>query len=1627
MTLHELVAEVARRRPHAPAVITSGRTLSYAELDGMANAVAARLRGSVRPEEPVAVAIGKGWQQIVAVLGVLKANAAYLPVDVDLPETRLRQLVELGECRQVLTQPSLENSAAWPERVKVSTVDDIVPAPAGPSEAGRHSLAYVMFTSGSTGTPKGVMIEHGGVVDTVLEINRRFGVGPDDRSLALTSLSFDLSVYEIFGPLTAGGAVVVPDPDRAADPAHWAEAMRRHDVTLWQTVPALMDMLVSWLDESGSGAPKGLRLAVLTGDWIPLTLPDRLRGHFPDARVVSMGGSTETSIYSLIHEIDSIDPTWESIPYGDPLPGEDYFLLDESLAPVPDTTVADLYLAGTGLARGYWRDPEVTAAAFITHPELGVRLYRTGDRARKRPDGTLEFLGRGDLQVKIHGFRVELGEIESALKRVPGVLQAVAVAVGPKTALEGIVGFVSAEPGVHLGEKAIISGLSARLPGYMVPRRVHIVEGFPLTANHKIDRARLARIAAGQTTASAVEPRPGLEQRLAGILADLTGRPVTDRRAGFFALGGNSLLSVQLVARVRRQLDVDAPIDLALRHGTIAEMAAAVAGLPTLHSSEPKLAPRATGGPLPVSYGQEQVLFLDQLDGGNRAYHFQCVVRFTGTLRPEFVQRALTEVTRRHEILRTTFHHTENGPVQVVHEPAEVPLRERDLRHVPSGQREEALAEALRVEFAREFDLATGPLAVWTLIRLAEDDWALVQTEHHLVHDGWSVSVFWREIGELYQAWTAGREPELAALPVQFADFARWQRERYATRRDKVIPYWKDRLAGATTFDLAVSRPRPPKQTFNGKAIRLTLPDELYARLREFSRAEDVSLFVVMFSTFTLLMNRYSGERDLTIGSWLANRDGKETENLLGMLVNMVGLRLRLGERITFHDLLAQTRDVVLEALTHGDAPFEDVVRELGLPRDPSRNPLVQTCFSFHDAPVPTFDWPGVRGTLTEHNNGSAKFDLNIVVIPRAEQLRRTGDPGEREKLALMWEFNTDLIPEDAARRMAGHYQQLLSAALTEPHTVLDGLSMLVEEDRKTIASASGSGTGFAGEEDITVLIARQVRLRPDAPAVTSGNRTLSYEELFTRASGLANRLAGLGVGPGSRVGLCVDRSVATVTGVLGILLTGAAFVPLDHRHPGARHQFVLNDAGVDIIVTVPGLDGRFPGYQREFVDGPSGQAPTFTAGPEREAYVLYTSGSAGTPKGVRVSQRALGGLLAAMRDRIAFTTNDTLLAVTTLAFDISVLELLLPLVCGGQVVVADEKSTTDAEALVALLARHTVTVMQATPMTWRMLVEAKWWPANRFTALCGGEAMPPDLAAELAERAGECWNLYGPTETTIWSTAYRVRGGESPVPIGRPLANTVVHVLDGALRPVPVGLPGELYIGGTGVASGYTSAELTAERFVELPEGLFYRTGDVVRLRADGHLEFLHRADRQIKLHGYRIEPGEIEQVLRAHPGVADCTVEPKGEPPRLVAYTVTTGRSTTGAELSKHLAARLPAYLVPQVFVELDRIPLSPNGKIDRARLPEVDPAPAAAPVPAEVEPLSDDEAELAALWAEVLGREGIGPEDDFFVLGGHSLLALRLVSRVRSELDRPITVDTVFDYPTVRSMSAVLVRSR
>jgi amino acid adenylation domain-containing protein len=1658
--LHHGFEAMADRTPDALAVVSPTDRLTYGQVERRANHLAARLLGlGARRDTLVAVVAEKGWEQVVATLAVLKAGAAYLPVDADLPRERLWQLLELGGVEVVLTQPGLVDALPWPPGLEIVPVAGEDPAGevARPEVAcAPDALAYVIFTSGSTGLPKGVMIEHRAALNTVADINRRFAVGPGDRVLGLSSLSFDLSVYDIFGTLAAGGALVLPAPSAARDPQAWVELIARERVTVWDTVPALLEMLVSHLEETEGRLGRQLRLAMLSGDWIPLNLPERLWRVAEQARVVSLGGATEASIWSIHYPVEKVDPGWESIPYGRGLENQRWYVLDDDLRPCPPMVTGELYIAGEGLARGYWRDPERTRERFLVHPGGGERLYRTGDLGRLRGDGVIEFLGRKDTQVKIHGFRIELGEIEAVLRRHPAVRQAVAVALGDPRRLDRIAAFVAPLHGAAVEPDEVQAFLSERLPEYMVPSVCRVLDALPLTANGKVDRKALAAtVMPGPRAMGGRMPESERERRLAAVLVEVLGLDRVGAREDFFELGGHSLLAAQLAARVRRAFQVDVPLTFVLEHRTVESMALALPA--RAHSAADGPGPAeptrtADGRPAPLSFGQEQVWFLNRLlEGGNRAYHFQCTIHFRGHLDAGLLRRALTEVVRRHEILRTTFEELDGEPVQVVHAPFEVELPVEDLRGHPATQRAPEAERRIAQELGTTFDLGRLPLIRWRLFRLAADEWALLEHEHHLVHDGWSVAVLWREVETLYRAWSEGRQARLPELEVQFRDVAAWQRQRYrGPRREASLDWWRRQLHGAGSFDLVDGARRPRFQTFAGAARRVVLPTGLYERLRAFSRSQGTSLFVTMLAAFVALLHRYSGAEDVSVGSWMANRDTLQVERLIGMLVNSVVLRNQVRGEQRLLDLLAAVRATMLEAYAQQEVPFDDVVRALDPPRDPSRNPLVQVFFSFHDSPVPELDWPGVRGTMVERNNGTAKFDLNVIAIPLAEQRHlATVRPG-RDDLAMLWEYNSDLLDEATVDRMIEHYQRVLAAIVADPGQRVAELDLLGEQElRRVLVDRNHTARPYPSDATLHGLFEDQARRAPDSVAAVCGQHEVTYQALDGRAERLAHELRRAGVGRGDLVVICMERSIDMLAGLLAILKTGAAYVPLDPEHPPARHRAILEDVRAAAVLTEHVAAARLPHLQGTpaiYADAvpqatggdQHGAERAAAAGPGDRAYVLHTSGSTGRPKGVEVTHRSVVNLLWAMRGQLGVGERDRLLAVTTLSFDIAALELFLPLLAGARVVIAARETAMDGGRLLGELDRHGITVLQATPITWRLLLEAGWRGGRRLTALCGGERCPRELADALVKRCAAVWNLYGPTETTIWSTSHRVQPGPGPVPIGRPIANTLVYVLDEHLRPLPVGVPGELYIGGDGVALGYLrQPRLTAQRFLPDPflgsgGARVYRTGDRARWLPDGELEFLGRLDRQVKVRGHRIEVEEVEATLNRHLTVRQSVVDVRaGELPEeqvLVGYVLPVpGQRPDPAALADFVREHLPAYMVPQPIMLIDALPVSPNGKIDLARLPEPEMTLAAAEDAAEdAEPSTELERELLAIWTELLRRDQVGVSDDFFHLGGHSLLALRMVSKIRVRLGIEIPVTVIFEYPTVRELAQLLEAS-
>ncbi|HSF41083.1 MAG TPA: amino acid adenylation domain-containing protein, partial [Thermoanaerobaculia bacterium] len=1052
---------------------------------------------------------------------------------------------------------------------------------------------------------------------------------------------------------------------------------------------------------------------------------------------------------------------------------------------------------------------------------------------------------------------------------------------------------------VPAGEKAppvadLRSALKESLPEYMVPAAFVTLEALPVTPSGKVDRRALPApdSARPDLDASYAAPRNPVQEVLADIWSDLLGVDRVGIHDDFFQLGGHSLLVAKLAARVRQAFKIELSLIQVFQSPTVAALAEVIER-PGAGAEFPELPPirkAPRDQPIPLSFPQERVWFLDQLtaEGGNIAYNFQVTIWFKGPLDASVFERTLAEIVRRHEVLRTSFPGIDGRPVQVIHEPWPVVLPVIDLRALPEALRFEESERLVFESTQKPFDVAQIPLILWRMLRLEDDLWELIQVEQHFVHDGWSFGVMLKEIKAIYLAYLSGEPSPLPELPVQYADFAVWQRELMdGPAMEPLLGFWTRKLTGAATvLELPTDRPRPNRPSFAGDITLHRIPVELYESLRSFCRREGFTLYMTMLAGFFAVLNRYTGQEDVLLGTNNANRRASELEGLLGMMVNTLVVRGDLAGDPDFRTLLGRSREVSLETYAHQDMPFERLVQELRPERQPGRNPLFQVMFNFHDAAIPDLEFGGLEGMFRVRGNRSAKMDMNVIVVPGAEQ--RVGlEASELDLRAVLhWEYNTDLFDFATVLRMIGHYLTLLSGAIEDPRLKLSELPLLTGAERRQLLVEWNDTGAPVPAGTLHELVAGS----PEAVAVSFEGTSLTYGELDARSNRLAHHLRRLGVGAETLVGLCVERSPDLLVGLLAVLKAGGAYVPLDPTYPADRLAYVVEDAKIPLLLTQAPLHrslGLFEKSSARVVEidgdafaGESEEAPEPLAGPENRAYVIYTSGSTGRPKGVEVRHRGAVNFLASMARQPGISEGDVLVAVTTLSFDIALLELFLPLTVGARVELASRETAADGERLAALIADSGATVMQATPATWRVLLEAGWEGAPELKVLCGGEALPRDLADQLLARVGSLWNVYGPTETTVWSAVHPVAPGAGPVPVGRPIANTAIHLLDRTFTPVPANVLGELYIGGEGLARGYLGRpDLTAERFVPdpfatAPGARLYRTGDVARRLADGDVEFAGRADHQVKVRGFRIELGEIEASLADHPGVRRAVV---------------------------------------------------------------------------------------------------------------------------------------------------------
>ncbi|MEU8786631.1 amino acid adenylation domain-containing protein [Streptomyces sp. NPDC048637] len=1591
VALPALFEEQVRRRPAAPALTFGDTTLSYGELNARANRLARLLvaRGA-GPERLVALVLGRSADLVVAVLAVLKSGAGYLPLDPSHPEERVRQV--LADAAPVLVVTGEPLAVPVPQIV----LDGSDPAARYPADdlgldVDPDTVAYAIYTSGSTGAPKGVVVSHRNVGRLLAVTDARFGFGDDDVHTLFHSYAFDVSVWELWTALGRGGRLVVVPDDVARSPRELLTLLARERVTALSQTPSAFYQLMQAEAEAGPGALPSLRVVVFAGEALE---PTRLRSwHGPGRpRLVNMYGITETTVHATYAELTDPDETAGVI--GAALPDLQLHLLDHALRPVPPGCPGEIYVAGPGVTRGYLGRPGLTADRFVADPfgAPGARMYRSGDLARRRADGTLEYLGRTDHQVKIRGYRIEPGEVERVLERHPAVDRAVVLADADADGGRLLCYAVTTgDP----APAALREYARTVLPAHMVPAFILPVGEIPLTGNGKLDRRALPR--PESTLPVSRPPATARERLLCALFAETLGVPEVGAEDSFFDLGGHSLLATRLINRVRTETGAELSIRTLFDAPVVADLARCLAE--PAGTSRGELATAARPERIPLSPAQRRLWFFSRFAGPNSVYNMSFAIRLSGPLATAHLHAALGDVLVRHESLRTTVIEIDGEPHQRIGSAEELPF---EVVTTSEAELPDLLAEAA----AYVFDLG-GELPVRaTLFETAPEQYVLLILLHHIAADGWSLAPLARDLSTAYRARVAGEVPRWAGHPVQYADYALWQRD---TDLGAGIAYWTETLRGAPeTLPLPFDHARPQVSAHRGETVGFTLDADLHARLGRLARSTGTSLFMVLHAAIAALLSRLGAGEDIPLGTPVAGRHDEALHETVGCFVNTVVLRTDLSGTPTFAELLERVRTTDLDAFAHQEVPFEQVVEAVNPPRSLAGHPVFQVMLAFQDTPPVAFDLPGLHTEPVAVHGGASRMDLLWSLRPHH------GDHGAEAGVEGELEYDTELFTPASVRLLLARLERLLRAVVAQPYRRIVDLPVLVAGEREQMTGCWNSTAHDVPKTTVAELFAVQVRRVPDAPAVRHGDTVCTYRELSERAARIAAELRARGAGPGSLIALELRRDPDLPAALLAVQSVGAAWLPVDPALPPQRIAALLADARPSLVVRHD--DGL-----------------TVTAGarepavvPVNTAYVTYTSGSTGRPKGVIVPHSALVNLVLALREQLAVGAADRVLAAAPAGFDMSQPELWLPLVTGAAMVLADQDALREPDELSALLDRHEVTVMQATPSLWQALVARRPDRLRHIRAVIGGEAVPAELAGTLSGRTASLLACYGPTETTVWSTTHPVgRVAGATVPLGRPLWNTRCYVLDARLQPVPPGVTGELYLAGAGVATGYLHRPgLTATRFVPDPFGpeghRMYRTGDLASWTADGVLRFHGRTDDQVKIRGHRVEPGEIEAVLARHEAVDAAAVavhDRTADDRRLVGYVVPADADLRS--VAAHLAAHLPDYMLPARLLGLDALPLSTNGKLLRDQLPEPDWASAGDSPPPENLP----EHLMCGLFAEVLDLPRVGPGDNFFELGGHSLLAARLTDRVRTVLGLEPTIRNVFEAATPAALSRLL----
>ncbi|ECI5662641.1 amino acid adenylation domain-containing protein [Salmonella enterica subsp. diarizonae] len=1641
MTLVSLFEEQVRKTPDEVALVSDEMTLTFQELNTLANRLSEPLREhGVTAGSVVGLCMQRSAMAIATLLSILKSGAAYLPISTEAPAERrafmLRDsqaILVVADDAQLVHFATTDVMVLSGKALAAAAQTAVDTRPAHPVTS--SDVAWVLYTSGSTGQPKGVLGSHRACVVRLQAMWSHQPFIRGERCFLNTAFTTVDSFWEIFGPLCAGHALCVLNDDLLRDPSRLLPELATLKIRRICMVPSL---LATWLEiyPSLSRVVPALQLWVVSGEALTVSLCERFRMAMPEAHLINQYGLTESCA-----DITTFD-TWgwtappdygsHYVPVGKPFEGTSMVVVDAGQQPLPDGQAGELCIAGLSLCNGYLNRPDQEGQRFVSLNIEGenVRVLRTGDKVIRLASGDLIHLGRIDSQIKLRGYRIEPGEVENLLCDHPSVKQAAIVFDADQ---QRLVAFLAVREGTYDAEDALIDSLrryaETTLLPYMRPTTYVLNDVLPTTATGKINRQALRIPDENKPPLTAyVEPQQGIELDIAQAMAEVLGLQRIGATDNFLYLGGNSLQAMKVMALLRTRVTVDIVPSLFFPDPTPRAIARALADAGASRA-ETELRPVQHGRYCRASFTQERLWVLDRLGGGKAAYTIVWHLQMQGEVNIPALNAALNVIVARHDSLRTRFLERDGECLQEIM-PAET--LSLDVESLTTGECEQRLNQLAN----REFDLTRGPLYRFELLQSGDRNFSLAIVLHHIVCDGWSVDVLARELCELYTARVEEREAILPELPVQFADFALWQRQMLdkpeAARR---LAYWKNKLQGAPAgLELPTDRPRPAVASYRGAHVPVTLAPETVEALRALAQRQGVTLYMVLLAAFQVVLSRWSGQDDVVVGSPVAGRMLAETEPMIGFFANTLALRGDLSGDPSFETLLHRTRQTALEAYENQDVPFERIVEVLQPVRDLSRQAIFQVMFGLY-SPDHQLQMTGLELEGREGRTHSAKIDLNLELTETANEVS-----GHIEYLTGLWDEETML-------RFSSHLLNVLRDVAVDSTRRLSGVDMLGEQQRyQLLTSFNATRAGYPTGYLLHHLFERNAQENPQRLALVFRQQSYTYGELNRRANRLANHLIHSGIGPDDRVALLLERTPAMLVALLGVLKAGAAYVPLDTGYPEERVEYMLRHCqpklllgGEDDVAPygstgIPCLvlddEGHSP-----LVSGVSDCDPEpvlVGLTPENLAYIIYTSGSTGRPKGVMLPHGAVINFLYAMRDRLGFTANDGMLAVTTPSFDIAVLELYLPLITGGRIVLTSRKEMRDGAALARLVAHRDVTFMQATPSTWRMMLEAGWQGSPQLTALCGGEALDRELCSRLVCATRRFWNMYGPTETTVWSTCQRIEDVDTPISIGTPVAETTVRILNGQGLLQPVGVAGELYIGGAGLARGYLwQPELTAERFIpdrysEEPGMRLYRTGDLARWRRDGTIEYLGRNDHQVKLRGFRIELGEIEACLQAHPAVRECIVmvrEDRTGEKRLVAYIVANADLGTSpvAVLRAHASQTLPEFMVPTAIVTLPAFPLTPNGKVDRNAMPEPDLTSLATREYAA--PKGHVEMALAEIWQQLLGVSRVGRTDHFFELGGHSLLALRLIEGINATLGVEFALRDLFANPVLSQMAKQL----